>query len=561
MNRKALSSLALAALACFATAQSPLFRDPNLRIPKSSVSKRQDKGRKAHTNHIYYIGPWQHGSKTDVAFGPSPFQGSIPGYHPADIREAYSIDGGLGSGIIAIVDAFDLPTKLNDFNVFSSTFGLPVETSTDVTNPNNTVFQVVYQNNVQPPTDAGWGGEIALDIEWAHSMAPNAKIMLFEAQDNSLTNLFAMLQQAAGTLGVREVSNSWGSDEFPGEGAMFEPFLQSASAVIFSSSGDVGGVQSYPATSPSVVGVGGTSLNFSSGIVIGETAWNGSGGGPSSFFTRPSYQDPVTSFVGIHRGCPDISAVADPNTGVAVYDTTGEGGWIVVGGTSLACPVTAAIANGRGQFSAGTAAELNRIYSSQYQTKFFRDIVSGTAGSFSANVGWDFITGCGVPIGKYIVEVPVNFAPVNAILYQADDFVGDYTSLATVDGLTCDLLSSAVPAVGQLAAGEIDFTLDRDVSQFDSITINATLTAVPKATIQFFAYNYLTAKFDLIRALPSKGGQLSLSAPVFAKSKYVESGTNAMRVIIRSLVPSRFFPAQYTLSIDESDVLGTYASG
>lgn len=122
-----------------------------------------------------------------------------------------------GSGVIVIVDAFDYPTALKDFNVFASQFGLPQEPSTDPFDPNNQVFQVVYANGSRPRSNCGWAQEAALDIEWAHAMAPNAKIVLVEAATNSFTNLFRAVDVASSIAGAREVSMSWGGSEFSSE--------------------------------------------------------------------------------------------------------------------------------------------------------------------------------------------------------------------------------------------------------------------------------------------------------------------------------------------------------
>src|SRR5262249_23737160 len=151
-------------------------------------------------------------------------------------------------------------TALNDFNVFAAQFGLPQETSTDPRASSNKVFQVVYASGKQPRSNCGWAQEAALDIEWAHAMAPSAKIVLVEAASSSFANLFAAVDVASNLPGVTEVSMSWGGSEFSGETSADSHFPQNNGIVYFASSGDTGGQVIYPGASPLVVACGGTSV-------------------------------------------------------------------------------------------------------------------------------------------------------------------------------------------------------------------------------------------------------------------------------------------------------------
>jgi len=164
----------------------------------------------------------------------------------------------------------------------------------------------------------------------------------------------------------------------------------------------VGGARIYPGTSAYAGSVGGTTLHRNAGgSFLGETAWSGSGGGPSSFEPRPHYQDRIVGLVGSRRGAPDVSFDADPNSGVAVYDSTacqGMRGWLVFGGTSLAAPAVASAVNLAGHFYHSSDIELSTIYSN-LGTVNFRDVVQGSAGLFPARKGWDFVTGVGSPVG------------------------------------------------------------------------------------------------------------------------------------------------------------------
>ena len=366
-----------------------------IQIPDSSIERPGDVGVAAHTNHLIRIGPQ--------------FVGTAPGGEtPSSIASAYSLTNlaADGSGVIVIVDAFHYPTALNDFNVFAKQFGLPSEPSTDPLNANNQVFQVVYASGSKPRSNCGWAQEAALDIEWAHAMAPNAKIVLVEAASNSFTNLFKAVDVASSIANAREVSMSWGGSEFSTEATNDSHFTHSG-IVYFAASGDTGGAVIYPGASGNVVAAGGTRINRdNSGNFLSETGWSGSGGGPSKYEPRPSYQDIIGTIVGSARGVPDYSFDADPNSGVSVYDSTscqGFSGWLVFGGTSVASPSLSGIVNSAGN-NTSSSAELNLLYQSvgnnglTINNSNFRDIQSGTAGSFSATTGWDFVTGIGSTI-------------------------------------------------------------------------------------------------------------------------------------------------------------------
>ena len=357
-------------------------------IPDSSVEQPGDRGVRAHTNHLIRVNP--------------AFTGTSPrGETPVSIASVYSLGTLTGAGVIVIVDAFHYATALNDFNVFSQQFGLPQDPG------NGSVFQVVYAAGSKPRANCGWAQEAALDIEWAHAMAPSAKIVLVEAKTNSFADLFQAVDVASGIAFAREVSMSWGGSESSGEASNDSHFPSSNNIVYLASSGDTGGATIYPGVSPKVVSAGGTRINRDgSGNFLSETGWSGSGGGPSKYEARPSYQDIIQTIVGSHRGVPDYSFDADPNTGVSVYDSTscqGYKGWLVFGGTSVSSPSLAGIVNSAGSNTDSTT-ELNLLYTSvnsggTINGLNFRDILSGTAGSFSAKTGWDFVTGIGSTLG------------------------------------------------------------------------------------------------------------------------------------------------------------------
>ena len=412
-------------------------QDATVIVPPTSVEDPADIGKKAHTNHL--ILKLNKADKPDGngnAFGKSNRTSPAPvGETPGSLACVYQTSGatpgnsggcgitgnpasgnnGLpnasgGVGTIAIVDAYDYPTAAADFALYANQFGLPCTSggSPSATNCSDQ-FSVVYAAGVRPSGNCGWGQEEALDMEMAHAMSPNAKIVLVEAASSSFSDLLAGVGVANGIVtsggGKGEVSMSWGGSEFSGEASYASTYFNTFGVVYFASSGDTGGKAIWPGTDASVVSAGGTSINRgSTGAFSNETAWSGSGGGSSRYIARPSYQNSISGMVGTHRGAPDFSFDANPNTGVLVYDSTscqGLSGWLIFGGTSVASPSLAGIVNLSGAFQSGTAAELGTVYSicssgaSSCSSANFRDITSGSAGTFSTKTGWDFVTGVG----------------------------------------------------------------------------------------------------------------------------------------------------------------------
>lgn len=383
-------------------------------VPDSSVEHAGEHGARAHTNHVIFL---RSSTKTIT----SPW-----GIPPDTLRAIYNLpltsslvagyNGGWGT--IAIVDAYDYPTAQKDFDTFSSQFNLPLSTAT-VCNGSKPCFKVVYASGRKPSGNCGWNQEAALDIEWAHAMAPYAQILLVEANSSSYTDLFNAVKVASNEVscgstscssgsGEGDVSMSWGGSEFSGE-KTYDSYFSKSGVVYLASSGDTGGVVIYPSTSPYVVAAGGTTLQFSSstqsaGTFAGEIGWADGGGGKSKYETRPAYQSGI-SLVGAARGTPDLSFDADPNSGVDVYDSTacqGYAGWLVFGGTSVSAPSLSGIFNSANHFYSSSTNELLTIYSI-YATPTsypydYRDITSGKAGSYSAGPGWDFVTGVGSPL-------------------------------------------------------------------------------------------------------------------------------------------------------------------
>lgn len=337
-------------------------------------------------------------------------------YTPSQIRHAYGFDQVANQGVgqvIGIVDAFDDPNIEADLGVFDRQFGLPACTS------NNGCFRKVYGGGRKPATNANWGVEIALDVEWAHAIAPQAKIVLVEATTNSLADLLSAVDAAVNN-GASVVSMSWTAGEFSGETRLDNHFVTTG-VTFLAASGDTGTGVVYPAASPYVIGVGGTSLHVDgNGNYLTETAWSGSGGGLSTIEHLPLYQalfgmsyDPRGM-----RGAPDVSYNANPGTGYSVYDSFGFGGgsgWFQVGGTSAGTPQWAALITiANSMRAAARKSQLSSTNSSLYAlaksslSSDFYPVTQGTNGSCGvwcvATPGYDYVTGLGTPRASAIIS-------------------------------------------------------------------------------------------------------------------------------------------------------------
>jgi hypothetical protein len=341
----------------------------------------------------------------------------IAGFTPGQIRHAYGFDqitfsGGAvqgdGSGqTIAIVAAYDQPNIAADLAAFDATFGLPAPASfTKVNQGGGTAY---------PAADKGWGLEISLDVEWAHAIAPGARILLVEANTANWSDLLTAVDFARHQPGVSVVSMSWDSTEWSGETYFDSYFTTPAghTGVTFvASSGDTGssGGAESPAVSPNVLAVGGSQLSTdSAGNYVSETAWNGSGGGISLYEAQPAYQKGVVTQTTTHRAAPDVAYDASSATPFAVYDSFGYGGWLQVYGTSAGAPQWAALVaiadQGRALAGKGTFDGASQLLPMLYQlpASDFHDITSGSSGAYAAGVGYDLVTGRGSPFANRIV--------------------------------------------------------------------------------------------------------------------------------------------------------------
>ncbi len=410
-------------------------------VPASNRLAPEDMGKKAHTN-VRYILPT---NSANPQIGP-PFSGyayetpaslacvyaivtPVAGCNP--LNTALIVSSG-GSKTIAIVDAFDNPEAAADLAYFSDQFGLPFSVSQ---------FQVVWAGGVEPLIDSsgGWELEEALDVEYAHAMAPKAKIYLVEAFDNEYTSLQTAVQEAinivqcanftttkaacgASPTGAGEVSMSWGGGEFSTESSFDTTFTTSNSknVVFVASAGDAPG-PIYPSTSPYVVSVGGTTISRSltSGNFQAEIGWDDGGSGRSTIEAEPAFQSAIPAVHAIANGkraTPDVAAIANPYTGVYVYNTFPEdyyyfGSWMIVGGTSVAAPVWAGVLNyadtANAVWPVSTQAELTKLYTDSTvaanYAAAFNDITYGYCNYYMASrdtANYDLCTGLGSPKTK-----------------------------------------------------------------------------------------------------------------------------------------------------------------
>jgi large repetitive protein len=399
-------------------------------------------------------------------------------FTPAQIKQAYGINlvDGDGTGeTIAIVDAYDDP----DFVSRSST--VPVNADTAFLNSDLHQFDVQYGLPEPPgfftkvdssggtnypitdPTGAGsnsWEAEEALDVEWAHAVAPGAKIILVEAHSNSDSDLDAAVTWAGSNSGAQVVSMSWGGGEFSGENSEDSVFVQPPGygVTYLASTGDFGAPGGYPAYSPNVVAVGGTTLTVSgNGNYGSEAGWSfgsdpyatylAGGGGISQFEPQPSYQSNLVIHNGTgiisangKRTIPDISLDADPSTGVSVYDnydgSKSGGPWYQFGGTSVSCPCWAALIGIADQLRAdigepslsGPGQVLPALY--QMPASDFHDITTGNNG-YAAGPGYDLVTGLGTPVTNTLVSDLAYSVPISGELHVTSSLPAAGATVAT----------------------------------------------------------------------------------------------------------------------------------
>ena len=413
---------------------------------------------------------------------------------PAQIKAAYNLpDGGQGQ-TVAIVDAFGASTVEADLAVYRQHYGLPACTSADG------CFRKVDQTGGTdyPADDAGWAEETSLDVDAVSSACPQCHILLVEATTNSSADLGAA-EKTAVSLGAKFVSNSYGiPNEFAGERA--DTDYEHPGVAVVASSGDSGNVVNWPASDPNVVAAGGTTLTAAPATTRGwtETAWASGGSGCSAYEPQPVYQ------AGLATGCAkrattDISAVADPKTGLAVYDTLGQPGWVQVGGTSLSAPLITAMYALAGTPAAGTYPV---TYPYAFGGNHLFDVTQGSAGSCgtvlcTAGPGWDGPTGLGTPNGITALALGSFGTATGTLTSSAGGPVSDAGVVFTDEsqGLTFHATTDAQGRFSvQVAPGTYGVTASAygfkpatqagvQLTKDQTTTVNLTLAAIPSKTI------------------------------------------------------------------------------
>ena len=325
-----------------------------------------------------------------------------PGFGSADLEAAYRLPIADGSGqTVAIVDSNDDPTAATDLATYRAKEGLPPCTTASGC---FTKVNQEGQTSNYPPTDDGWAVEISLDLDMVSTACPRCHILLVEGNSPLVADLAAS-EVTAAKLGASVISNSYGLSEFGGMQAYFADYHPAGAAVV-ASSGDGGfGAAQFPAVAPGVTAVGGTSLyksNISSRGWV-EHAWSGSGSGCSAYVKKPSFQAKVSPHCTM-RTLADVSSDADPNTGVAIYDTTPnpyglKPGWIEIGGTSAASPFIAAVIALAGNGSTFQTGHLYTHGSDLYDVTFGSNGYCGGDYLCTAKKGYDGPTGMGTPDG------------------------------------------------------------------------------------------------------------------------------------------------------------------
>lgn len=441
------------------------------------------------------------------------------GYTPAQLRLAYGFDkisfnGVTGDGAgttIAIVDAYDDPNIAADLHKFDVQFGLA-----------DPVFTKVNQyGSASPPTaDAGWSVEIALDVEWAHAMAPKANILLVEAASSSMNDLMTAVDYARHATGVVAVSMSWGGSEFNGEKSYDSYFTTPAGhggVTFVASSGDSGAPVSYPAVSPNVLSVGGTTLYVNSQGYASEYGWSGSGGGVSSYEAKPSYQNGVVTQSSIYRTNPDVAYDADPNTGFSVYCSYGNSSstpWMQVGGTSAGAPQWAALVAiaDQGRILAGKTSldgatqTMAMLYSMSASN--FHDTTGGTSSGsprYSASGGYDLVTGRGSPYANLVVASLAGSSTTTTSTATHFSISAPTTDTA---GTPISITVTALDASNNVVSGfvgTIHFTSSDGAAVLPA---NYTFLAADKGVHVFTGVNLFTAGSETITAADTATGSI-----------------------------------------------------
>ncbi|WP_194894231.1 S53 family peptidase [Catenulispora pinisilvae] len=414
------------------------------------------------------------------------------GFGPSDIQSAYNLGSNPGSGqTVAIVDAYDDPNAESDLGTYRSQWGLSACTTA------NGCFTKVDQSGGSnyPTGDSGWGVEITLDLDAVSAACPGCHILLVEANSNNDTDLGAAVDEAV-KLGAKFVSNSY-SDAESNFSTGLDAHYNHPGVMIAAATGD-SGTQSgsnaqFPATFPSVVAVGGTSLSKSSGSRgWSESVWSSGGSGCSSLFAKPAYQQNISTGCD-NRASADVSADADPNTGLAVYDTYSQSGWLEYGGTSLATPLISAMWAQAGAPASGDNG-VSYVYANEAK---FNDVTSGSNGSCgtvicNAGTGWDGPTGVGTPNG-----------------------VSGFASGTTPPPPSNDFSVSLSPASGSVNPGSsATATVGTKVTAGSAVTVQLSASGLPSGASAGFSPTSVSAGASSTLTISTSGSTPAGTYPV-----------------------------------------------
>ncbi|MDC8784623.1 S53 family peptidase [Roseateles koreensis] len=450
-------------------------------------------------------------SSSGESAAPKASTSAVSTYTPAQIRAAYGLPAlpaagatlttaqaaQLGAGqTIYIVDAKHDPYVLAELAAFNLKFGLPTCTSKAIAASSSLPlatasstaceFSQVYSTSAGgltstvPAYDSGWATEITLDVQWAHATAPLARIVLIEAADASLTNLLGAVK-LANAMGPGVVSMSFGATE-GSYTASVDAAFSVAKMSYLAATGDNGAAVSWPAVSPNVVAVGGTSLSYSGSGTRSEVTWSGTGGGVSAYTATPSYQTVSVPGMGtpVRRNVADVAFNANPSTGQYVAVQTTAGGainWVSAGGTSLATPQWAgllAVANAvRAQANKVALGAPHNLLYQQIATvpgnyaSAFADVKTGTDGSCStctAKTGYDTPTGLGTPNVTSLLSLSTTLGASTAPVITAGSITGkagtafSYAVSYTATNAVTFTLSGAPTGMSISAAGVLSWS-------------------------------------------------------------------------------------------------------
>ena len=483
-------------------------------------------------------------------------------FTPTQVQQAYGFNkiafgatAGDGTGeTIAIVDAQDDPNIQADLNTFDTQFGLPATTVTRVNQTGGTAY---------PATDStgGWEMEVSLDVEWAHAVAPGAKILLVEASAADDADLLTAVDYGAAHANV--VSMSWGGTEFAGENtSTYDGHFNHTGVAFVASSGDAGAPASWPATASNVLAVGGTALTLNANNTIAsETGWGGSGGGPSAYEAQPAYQNGVVTQTTM-RANPDVAYNASPNTGFAVYDSFSNQGWLMVGGTSAGAPQWSALlaiadqgrvaSNQPALDSANPQEVLNTLYKGANTTEF-HDITSGTSTgnpNYSAGVGYDYVTGLGSPQANLVVQsLDGNVSPAS----------NDHLTITSPTADTAGSASSVtITAQGSTNATDASY---RGTVHFTSSDVQAGLPANYTFTAADAGSHTFTLTFKTAGSQSFSAADTSTTTVSGSVSGIHVSPAAASQLIVSGLATSATAGTSGTFTVTARDPYGNLATG